>query len=253
MQLVFLGSRIYNDYNKSGVICMKKLCLFILILSVFTFVSSGCVNGKDNTDTTADGMEETTVLSEEEKEEITNKENKAKATLEKLIAAKTEEEVAKYTTEMPEGYAENVFKTFSKDNYVVSVKSKGKAEGCDAFLVEITCKDDPEFYMKGIELFKETDKGYLVENSVNIYESVKIKYNCKTCEGYGYDIVMEGDCPICEGLGMVYEEKAEYDKKAKKWESGYVDCYACGGTGEANNTSVDCEDCDGLGVNLNNK
>ena len=232
---------------------MKKICLFILILSMFTFIGSGCVNGKGNADTTEETIEETTRLSKKEKAEIKKKEKLAKETMEKLIASKTKEEVAKYTTEMPEGYAENVLETFSKDNYVVSVKSKGKAEGCDAFLIETTCKDDPEFYMKGIELFKETETGYLIENSVNIYKAVKIKYNCKTCEGYGYDIVMEGDCPICEGLGLVYEEKAEYDKKAKKWESGYVDCYACGGTGEANNTSVDCEDCDGLGVNLNNK
>ena len=232
---------------------MKKICLFILILSMFSFATSACVKGEGKTDTTQETVEETTELSAEEKAEIEKKEKKAKEILGKLIVSETEAEVAKYTTEMPEGYAQNVFESFVNDNYVVSVKYKCQVEGCDAFLVEITCKDDPEFYMKGIELFKETDKGYLVENSVNVYEAVKIKNSCKTCEGYGYDIVKEGDCPICEGLGMVYEEKAEYNKKTKKWESSYVDCNACKGSGEADYTPKDCEDCDGLGVNLNNK
>ena len=216
---------------------------------MFAFVMSGCVKDDDNTETT----QVETTLSADEKAEIAKKEKAAKETMEKIIVAKTEEEVAKYTTEMPEGYAEGLFETFSKESYIISVKSKGTVEGCDAFLIEVTCKDDPEFYKKGLELFKETEEGYVIENSKNVYDAVKMKNKCKTCDGFGYDVVVEGDCPICEGLGLVYEEKAEYNKQDKKWEDGYIDCLACNGSGEANYTSVDCEDCDGLGVNLNKK
>lgn len=229
---------------------MKKLCMLLSMVCLFSFLLTSCTTQTDKKDetTTKESSEEVSELTKEEKVELEKTLKTVEEKVYGLINAETEEEISAFVTELPDGYAENILETFPHDDYIVSVEKIGEYNQYDAFYISVESESDKEFLSTGVQLYKSTDKGYLIETNEEFLDKVAQSCSCPSCSGYGNILVREGDCPVCNGTGMVYKEKAEYNKATKTWESSYVDCSGCKGTGEANNTTTLCETCKGAGL-----
>ncbi len=225
---------------------MKKLCILLSIVCLCSFVLTSCTpNGNKDNEATDNGETEVSTLTQEEQQELEKKIKTVEETMRGLIKAETEEDLFQYVTELPAGYAKNILGKYPHDDYIITIEKKGEYKGYELFRIQFERESDADFLVSGIELFKMTDEGYLIETNEDIGLEVLETYACPNCNGRGNTVTVSGDCPVCGGTAMEYNEKAEYDKETKTWQGSYVDCSVCKGTGEANYTESICKTCNG--------
>lgn len=228
---------------------MKKICLLLSIICLFSFVMASCSKTPepDGNTTTDNSTTEAQTLSKEEQAELDEKCKAVETVVLKFMNAETKEEIEQCVVEYSDEYAEAILKEYANNDYTVAVERAGEYNHYEIFNIDAKSKSDAEFSVYNQVIVKKTEKGYLIENNEDVHNNIRISCACPSCAGTGQIVTVSGDCPACKGTAMVYDEKASFDPETNTWGGRFVDCETCKGTGKADNTAVRCETCDGFG------
>lgn len=227
---------------------MKKItALLLAILTVLTL--SACKDKKtsNKNDETENEPKSSQSQSTENPSSLTKTDDElAKETLERLMAAKTYEDLTPIVTKNSQEYFNGVRGISSLDDYKVTVKKIGDYKDYVFYNYELIAQNDPENTKKGVELFKKENGNLIIENDPTIQGEIVQNCVCPTCSGSG-NITSQNTCGICGGLGTQYYPNAYYDAAMQMWMGETRACSGCGGAGHHGSNTSSCNNCGGVG------
>lgn len=172
----------------------------------------------------------------------------AKECLSKLLNSDDAEELEKLVTTPSEEYFENVNNAYPDNDYKIKAKKIGSHDGLDVYHFEVNKKSDSSFSVKGIELFRETEDGMIIENSQDVINEFLEDCTCSDCGGSGSVVSGGTPCAICAGTCVQYFPNTYFDPATNMWMGETRACSGCAGAGTVGAISRTCGNCDGYGV-----
>ena len=196
---------------------MKKICILMSLVVLFTALLTSCDNNGNNSTTKTTTVSESgvaneqTTLSAEEAEKQQKEDAEAKKCVETLVLSKDPEKIKSVTRNCDDEYVQNVLATFVYDDYKVGLERVGSYNEYVVYYFEVkseTAEAAGEGFFCGVQMFVPTEKGLVIELDDKIVKEIYDKYRCRSCNGSGnkdYDEIqgVPYKCSTCKGKGIV--------------------------------------------------
>jgi hypothetical protein len=175
---------------------MKKLCAILSVICLFSFMLVSC-------DKTPGVSDENTKNVQQDKTPMTVEE-----CLNGFLNSDNEEQMAQYVTQVPEGFAKSILKTFPDNDYIATAEKLGACNGYEVYSVEVKRKSDSEYIKKYFEVMKNSEQGYLIETDSKVIMDIEKECLCTKCGGRGVlSVIGKGEIPCdgCNGKIFIFE------------------------------------------------
>ena len=224
---------------------MKKIIALFLILTMLLSLTACGQEGKKSSNKDSSAKTSSVAKGTDEL---------AAQCLDKVLNAKTVDEITKHITKDSQERAESILEFYEGKSFSLMAKYESCFKGYDIFYYEARDPESNDLLEKDYCIMSFDGDKYLLCLNADVINELREKFLCSLCGGSGsLTTGTDAACATCGGTGVQYIPSAYYDVTLQMWMGQNISCSGCGGSGRLTGTSSTtvCGGCNGKGIKFN--